>query len=509
MRISDLVFLNEHKTPDAPALVFEGVETSFAQFAGAVRRLAGGLAASVGPGARVGVLSKNRPAFVEAYYGAPLAGCPLVFINYRLHPKEVVSICNHAQVEVLLAEDEYLSALEPHLDGFVSRPQLVCLDAERADARSYEQLLSAGGEESVTPLDESDPAWIIYTSGTTGAPKGVVLSHRNIMASVFSAALGALMAPGGVTLSPFPLCHIAGYAALVAHLRGGAFATMAVYDPEELMRIIERHRVTSLSIAPTMFNMLLQHPRIDDFDLSSLDRIGYGGSSMPVEVLREGICRFGSVFAQGFGMTELAGNVLQLDSEAHERAAKGEEHLLAAAGRPMVLAMVRCVDEQGRDVAPGEVGEILVKGDQVTTGYLDNPAANGGAFRQGWFHTGDLARVDEEGIYYIVDRAKDMIVSGGENVYSREVEDVIYEHPGVSEVAVIGLPDETWGEVVTAVVTRRSGAEVSEEEVVAACRDHLAGYKKPRRVFFVDELPKNPSGKLLKRELRDRFNAPS
>jgi len=252
-------------------------------------------------------------------------------------------------------------------------------------------------------------------------------------------------------------------------------------------------------------NFLLQHPKIDEYDLSSLRSIGYGAAAMPVEVLKAAIKRFGPVVWSGFGMTELGGNVLVHPIAAHIRAINGEEHLLAACGVPMALAVVKVVDEDMNELAPGEVGEIIVRGEQILQGYWNRPEASEEAFRGGWFHTGDMAHRDAEGNFYIVDRKKDMIITGGENVYSREVEEVLYAHPAVSEAAVIGLPDPTWGERVTAVVALRAGAEATDKEIMAVCRDRLAGFKTPKQVLFVDELPKNVSGKILKRELREQF----
>jgi acyl-CoA synthetase (AMP-forming)/AMP-acid ligase II len=254
-----------------------------------------------------------------------------------------------------------------------------------------------------------------------------------------------------------------------------------------------------------MLNFILQHPKVNEYSLATLRSIGYGAAAMPVEVLRAAIARFGPIVYSGFGMTELGGNVLTFPKAAHVRATQGDEHLLASCGTPMCLADVMVVDEHLVECPPGVVGEIVVRGEQVLKGYFNNPEGTTKAFEGGWFHTGDMARRDAEGFFYIVDRMKDMIITGGENVYSREVEEVIYTHPAVSEAAVVGLPDPTWGENVTAVVVLRPGATATEAEIIGVCRDRLAGYKKPKRVIFLDELPKTVSGKIIKRELRDQF----
>jgi acyl-CoA synthetase (AMP-forming)/AMP-acid ligase II len=271
------------------------------------------------------------------------------------------------------------------------------------------------------------------------------------------------------------------------------------------MRLVDEHGITGTAMAPTMLNMVLQHTKLHEYDLGTLRGIGYGAAAMPVEVLRRAIDRFGPIVYSGFGMTELGGNVLTFPKSDHVRAISGDEHLLASCGTPMCLADVKVVDDEMKECQPGDVGEIVIQGEQVLKGYFRNEEGTAKAFHGGWFHTGDMARRDEEGFFYIVDRMKDMIITGGENVYSREVEEAIYAHPGVSEAAVIGLPDPQWGENVTAVVVLRDGASATEADIIQVTRDRLAGYKKPKRVIFVDELPKTVSGKILKRELRDEY----
>jgi long-chain acyl-CoA synthetase len=377
-----------------------------------------------------------------------------------------------------------------------------------ADLRYDELLDAASDDDPQVDVGEHDLAWLIYTSGTTGMPKGAMLSHRSLLTSLTSWMIhsnGTVAAD--VSLMMFPLCHVAGIGVISGVLMGVTLVLRRAYEPLDAMAMIDRYGVTSTSFAPTMLSMLLQHPRLGDFSLASLRTIAYGGSSMPVETLRRAMDRFpGADFVQGFGMTELSGNVLYFDPESHRLAATERPELLAAAGRTMALSRIRLVDDDMQDVPVGEVGEIVVQGDQVMLGYWRRPEANEEAFAGGWFHTGDLGRADEQGYTAIVDRKKDMIVTGGENVYSKEVEDVIYGVPGVAEASIIGVPDPHWGENVTAVVVRQPGSAVSADDIVAACRTSLAGYKKPKRVEFVDELPRNASGKILKRELRDRFS---
>ena len=274
----------------------------------------------------------------------------------------------------------------------------------------------------------------------------------------------------------------------LTHVREGRIVLTPMFEPELWMRLVDEHGITGTAMAPTMLNMVLQHPKINEYRLDTLRGVLYGAAAMPVEVLRTAIERFGPIVYSGFGMTELGGNVLTFPKSAHAHAIKGEEHLLASCGTPMCLADVRVVDEDMKECAPGVVGEMVIRGEQVLKGYFRNAEGNKKAFEGGWFHTGDMARRDAEGFFYIVDRMKDMIITGGENVYSREVEEVLYTRPAVSEAAVVGLPDPVWGENVTAVVVLRPGMTATEAEIIASARDRLAGFKKPKRVIFLDEL---------------------
>jgi acyl-CoA synthetase (AMP-forming)/AMP-acid ligase II len=501
--LHDILEFNGRRRGSAPALIGQdGARRSFAELRDRSLRLAQALAADGAERDHVAILADNQPEYVEAYYGVPAAGQRLVFLNYRLAVPELVRIVNDARASTLL----YAPAFEDTVARMA--PELATVRRTLAFGLAYERFLA--GHPAAPPLarqDERDIAWIIYTSGTTGMPKGAMISHRNLFASLFNAQVSVPGEPPErpCYLFPFPLCHIAGHAVLGQHLAGHPVALMTAYDPEAWMRMVDEHRVTGTALAPTMINMLLEHPAIDRYDLGSLQGLAYGASSIPASVLRRAMARFGPVFTQGFGMTELSGNVIFMTKADHVRAARGEPGLLQAAGRVGALADVRIVDDAGRDCAPGEPGEIVVRGDQVLTGYWNRPDADAEAFRDGWFHTGDMARRDEEGFVYIVDRKKDMIVSGAENVYPREVEEVLFAHEAVAEAAVFGLPDEHWGERVAAAIVRRGDGAVGEAELDALCRERLAGYKRPRAWFFVDAIPKNVSGKVLKRALRDRF----
>jgi len=506
--LQDILELNALKEPDRPALVAGDETYSFGQLHERAQRLAVALGGLAQPGERVAILSENTVEYVDAYYGVPAARMALVFLNYRLNPHELAWIVNDAGAKVLIIERSYLDAMLAVRDEFPAVEHLVVVGGVPdgvASAVDYDELVASSSGPAPARGDEDEVAWQLYTSGTTGRPKGAMLTHRSLVTALFNAIQAYDVKAEDRTLMCFPMCHVAGYLVTQNHLVGALVVLMRAYSPDQFLELVDQHQITSSGLAPTMMNFLLQHPKIDEYDLSTLRSIGYGAAAMPVEVLKAAINRFGPVVWSGFGMTELGGNVLMHPKSAHVRAVNGEEHLLAACGVPMALAVAKVVDDDMNELPPGEVGEIIIKGEQLLEGYWNRPEATEEAFRGGWFHTGDMAYRDDEGNFYIVDRKKDMIITGGENVYSREVEDVIYGHPAVSEAAVIGLPDPTWGERVTAVVSLRDGSSATDKEIVALCRERLAGFKTAKQVLFVDELPKNVSGKILKRELRDRF----
>lgn len=506
MLISDIVEYAARKHPDRVALRFEDRAIGYAELRDRVRRAANALRTIAGPGDRIAVLSGNRPEYVDLYYGVPAAGMALTFLNHRLHPSEITALVEHAQASVLIVSGEYLDAMTEHRHEMPGVKVVVGLDG--GGDRGYADLV-AGADATEPPRPGEDSlAWLVYTSGTTGAPKGVMLSHRNLITGVISSASQWEIPDDTVFLFCFPLCHVGGYAVLVNHMRSATVGIVRSYDNETFLRLVAEWKVTQTGLAPTMIAFLLGHPGIEDRDLGTLEAIGYGASAIPAEVLRRGMDVLGCDFYQGFGMSELGGNILYFGTAEHRRAAAGETHLLAAAGRVMDLADIRIVDAEFGDVPPGEPGEMVVRCDQVMRGYWREPELTAEAFRDGWFRTGDVVRRDAEGMVYIVDRIKDMIITGGENVASREVEQVLYRHPDVADAAVFGVPDQRWGEAVCAAVVLRPGASAAPGDVIAFAREHLGGYKVPRRVEVVDELPRNVAGKVLKRDLRARYAAP-
>ena len=500
--LHDVLTAAAERAPHTPAVITDAETVTFSELAGRVQQRAAEIVAVSEPGDRIAVLAENRIEYVELYYAVPLAGRMLLPLNHRLHPQEWIATMVHSDAHALFGERALLDRYR----------------AERGSADGVEHVLdfagatgsdTAGREEQSSdvgarrrasnfwapPRAPDDIAWLIGTSGTTGVPKLAMLSDANLLAAANATLTARPVGEDDVLLTPFPLCHVAGYNVFVLHLRARPIVLQRSFDPVGLTRLVRDHGVTMLSLAPTMIAMLLDHPDVDDRDLASIRALGYGASPIPGPILRRVVDRSGWDCSQGFGMTELGGNALFLGPDEHRRAAAGDERLLTAAGTPAPGVQVRL----------GADDELLVRGPQVMRGYWNDPTATAAAVVDGWLHTGDVARIDDDGVVSIVDRKKDVIVSGGENVASREVEEVLHAHPAVGDVAVIGVPDAKWGERVCAVVVAREPVEANV--LIDHCRAQLAGFKRPRQIEFVDVLPRNGSGKVLKHQLRDTFGA--
>ncbi|MGM0583051.1 MAG: acyl-CoA synthetase [Pseudomonadota bacterium] len=504
--IGDLPRRAAARYPDKAAIRCGGVSWSWAEFDALCERLARGLRArGVEVGDRVAVVSRNFHAFAALRYAVAKAGAVFVPVNFMLGADEIAYILKSSGAETLAYGPGFGEVCREAAEG-TAVTRLMALPGEDAeaepgdDAEAFEDWLEADDSPLLLGLDESMLAQIVYTSGTESRPKGAMLTHGAVMWQYVACIVEAEMRPEDVMLHALPLYHCAQLDALLGPAVYLGMTNVITGDPsaENVLGLLERHRASYFFAPPSVWISLLRSPRMDETDLSALRKGIYGASIMPVEVLREMQERLPQVRLWNlYGQTEIAPVATSLPPEEQLRKA-------GSAGKPTLNVETRVVDEAMRDVAPGEVGEVVHRSPQLLSGYWNDPERTAEAFAGGWFHSGDLAVVDEEGFITIVDRKKDMINTGGENVASREVEEVIYRLEGVSEVAVIGLPHERWIEAVTAVVVSKAGAVITEDAVIEHCRAHLAHFKAPKRVIFAEGLPKNPSGKVLKRDLRMR-----
>ncbi|MCB1005728.1 MAG: long-chain fatty acid--CoA ligase [Acidimicrobiales bacterium] len=491
------------RTPDQPLTVFEGVTTTYAQMAARSAALAAGLRAlGARPGDVVGLLSYNCPELLEALFAANHLGGVAMPINWRLAAPEVRYLLEHSGATALVCDAELLELADAATAGLEGSLARVAIGADAPAGWLALPDVRAAGE------DDADPAWVpaapddvhrlMYTSGTTGRPKGVMLSHANLAWKNLAHLVEFGFQRDDLGLACGPLYHV-GALDLTTTTLVAAGATVIVhraFDAAAVVDEIERSRVTTVWLAPAMVNAIMALPDVASRDLSSVRVIINGGEKMPIPLIERIQRTFPSAwFADAYGLTETVSGDTFLDRGSI--IAK-----LGSVGRPCLHLELDLWDDEGRSVSPGERGEVVLRGPKVFRGYWRDAEATERAFAGGWFHTGDVGVRDEDGYLWIVDRLKDMIVSGGENIAGSEVERVLYEHPAVLEAAVVGRPDERWGEVPVAFVACREGATASADELIEHCRGQLAKFKVPKDVTFVDALPRNPSGKVLKRELR-------
>lgn len=492
------------------AVIDGDVTYDYAELARRVDALGGGLQSlGVGKGDVVGVLALNGHRHLDYWLGVPAVGAVLNDLNFRLSEEELAFIIGDCATVVLAVDDAHLEVGRRLRERCPSLATLLYLGSGPAPDGlvSHDELLGHAPAAPV-PVDADDIAGIFYTGGTTGRPKGVLLSHRNLVANAKHVLLAARHTPDERYLHAGPMFHLAdGSQTYAVTWIGGVHVFVPGFDADLVGRVVERERVTLLLIVPSMINMFVHNPGTAERDLSSLRLLLYGASPMPDQLQQAAMKLLPCEFSQLYGMTEAAPLLTQCTPEDHRRGAAGEQPYagrLRSAGAPVIGVQVQVRREDGSRAAPGEVGEIWARGPNIMVGYLNRPEETAAVLdADGWYHSGDAAWADEDGYVYIVDRVKDMIISGGENVYSAEVENVLYTHPDVLEAAVIGVPDDVWGERVHAVVVPRPGTDPSAEDLAAHCRSRLGGFKVPRTVDFrADALPKSGAGKVLKRELR-------
>ena len=489
-------------------------QLSYRQLNERINRLANALISmGLQKGDRVAIFSKNRPQIIETAFACYKAGLVTVPLNARLTMTEVMHMLTNSESSVLMLGREFVANIEKARaeasSGMSGVRHFIATANPGTDMTDYETLLvESRPEEPAIQVGLDDVASLNYTSGTTGVLKAAILTHRNRICM----AQKQLLIPGidvdrdAVIGHASPLTHGGYTMVLPVMLRGGRGVILPGFDVKELFRTIERERVTHLMLVPTMINMMLNHPDLKSHDLSSLRTILYAASPMPVERIRQALDAFGAVLIQCYGCTESSALITYLSKEDHlvDDDPKRMKRI-ASCGVPMMTCDVRVVTKAGTDIAPGEIGEIIERGDDTMMGYWRDPERTAETLKNGWLHTGDLATMDEDGYIYLVDRKNDMIISGGYNIYPSEIEEVLYRHPSVYEAAVIGVPDDLWGEAVKAVVVLKEDMPTTAEELIEHCKIDLASYKKPKIVDFVTKLPKNPSGKVVRRLLRERY----
>jgi fatty-acyl-CoA synthase len=442
------------------------------------------------------------------YYACSKAGVVPVPLNYRLAPPEWRYILDDAGAVLVFAQDALAAALAPVRGELASVKHWIAIGADVPGWERFEDFVAdqpdAAPAHRATPDDD---LYQMYTSGTTGRPKGAVLTHRAVLAQLHQISLAFAGGPGDRTLVVAPLYHAAAsMTSFVTVHAGGALFIQEDFVPAEVVRALSDGRIAVATLVPAMIQFcLVAVPDVAERRYDALRRIIYGASPIAEQTLRRAIEVFGCEFLQGYGMTETSAVATYLMPADHRRALAGEPHLLLSAGRPILGTEIKIVGADGATLPNGAIGEIAVRGPQLMRGYWNLADATADALRDGWMHTGDAGVLDDEGFLFVQDRTKDMIVSGGENVYPREVEDVLYRHPAVAEAAVIGVPDPKWGEAVKAVVVVKAGEAVDADALIRFCDGQLAGYKRPRSVDFAEALPRNPSGKVLKRELREPY----
>ncbi|MCC7368542.1 MAG: AMP-binding protein [Chloroflexi bacterium] len=518
MNLAELLVIPASMYPEQEMLRFEGTGTPYEVLQDRAMRAAGALAGlGVGAGDRVAVLQTNTPAVLDVLFGAVALGGVFVPLNYRVHGDDLRGMLGVATPRVLCVGARYLDLAREAASSLPEPPMLVMLDAQVDGLPSLDALADEAEPCYPEEVADDDLAVMMFTSGTTAAAKAVMLAHEDLVNFVFSTTEPADGADRGAVLLAAPLYHIAGLsAALAATFAGRRIVMMRQFEAEAWLRLAASEHVTHAFLVPTMMKRLLAHPAFGEADLSSLEIVSYGAAPMPLGVIRQAIEQFPPTvgFINAFGQTETTSTVLMLGPDDHRLDGSPEDverkvRRLSSIGRPLPGVEVAILDPFGQAVPQGEVGEIAIRTDRVMRGYYGQTEATNATLHDGWLHTRDLGWIDEAGYVFLAGRTSDMIIRGGENIAPDEIEQVLHAHPDVDEVAVIGLPDEEWGERVAAVVVAHHGHTVEPESLIEYVHHRLASYKKPDVVIFADELPRNSVGKLVRSELRARYGTPN
>jgi len=519
MNTTDFLSIANAICPERDCIVFEGKRWTYAQINERVNHLANALAKwGIEKGDRIGILHVNCNQYIETYFSAAKLGAIFVPLNFRAKADELTYMIANAEAKTLFVGSRYLDVVNTMLPQLPTLKQCISIDSESAGKMYYEDLLSsASSDEVIGEIGDEDLTILMYTAGTTGRPKGVPLRHNAFVTYVLDNVDPASPEIEERNLLTVPLYHVAGVQAMLAAIYGGrTLVLMRQFEVKEWLETIEREKATRAMLVPTMLKRVIDDPDFSQYDLSSLKVVTYGAAPMPFEVINKAIQVMPWVrFINAFGQTETASTITTLGPDDHiiegteEEREKKLKRLTSSIGRPLPDVEVKIVDEEGKALPPLGVGEILARGPRIMTGYWrDEQKTSKVITPDGWLRTGDMGWMDEEGYIYLAGRADDMIIRGGENISPEEVEDVLHSHPKVEEAAVIGVPDPEWGQEPRAVVVLKKGEVTTPEEIIEYCRSRLAGFKRPRSVVFIDALPRNPMGKVLRKKLREEHGKP-
>ena len=503
--LADVPRFHAERSPDAIATIFGERETNYRQLNRLSNQIANGLVdEGIAAQQRVIYLDLNSDIFFQILFGCSKTNTVLCGVNWRLAPPEVEYIINDSGAEIVFVGERFFPVIQSIIGRLPNVRKVITLSGQHPDWEAFEHWCQK--QDAVDPylqVDEEEICIQMYTSGTTGHPKGVQLSNRALCATVSDHSAEMewdAWHSQDVSLVTMPVFHVSGSRWGLMGLKPGATnIVLPEFEPASALSAIEHYKITKIFLVPAAIQFVLELPQSRTADFSSIDYLLYGASPIPLELLREAITVFQCKFVQLYGMTETTGAATFLPACDHDLA--GNQRMNSA-GRPLPGVVVKIVDERGKELAAGEVGEICLKTPTCMSGYWNLPEATRDTLIDGFVHTGDAGYLDEDGYVYVYDRVKDMIISGGENIYPAEVENAMFGHPAIADVAVIGVPDSKWGESVKAVVVLKQGEVASKEEIIAFTRERIAAYKAPKSVDFVELLPRNPSGKLLKRELR-------
>ncbi|MFF2876450.1 class I adenylate-forming enzyme family protein [Gottfriedia sp. NPDC057991] len=503
MNVGSTIERHARSIPEKIAIYFRNKSYSYDRFNREVNRIANGLIAEgVRKGDKIALMMKNSDMFMFVYYAIMKVGAVAVPVNFRLTTREITYILNDSDSSIVFFDDEYCEAIYKSTGGNEKIKLVISVGIRTApEQKVLDEVITNNDSNPIIQVEEWDDAQILYTSGTTGLPKGVLLDHHRVLHASLRNAMIQKMDSSDRILHIAPLFHAAqlNVFMITSNFLGCTQVIHETFDPEEVLKAIDQYKITLYFGVPTMYNFLLQVKDRDKYDLSSVTRCTYGAAPMPTELIKKSMKMFETdQFINLCGLTEGGpGGIALLPSEHKDK--------LGTCGKAQFNDEAKVVNDFGEQINPGEIGELILRCESVMKEYYKKPEETHKVLRNGWLYTGDLATIDEDGYINLVDRKKDMIISGGENIYSSEVEQILYKHPNILEAAVVGVPDEVWGETVAAVVVAKAGQKLDHNEIIAFCRNELAGYKVPRLIFEYNEIPRNASGKVLKYKLRDEL----